>query len=159
MEIDRYYVKTRESIYNLAAAVGLIVSFFLVDYIGSWMLLRDFQLGRIILKVSSPLQILVIVVAAFFLLECFDSRVKPKFSLCPHFLIMGTSNALTISWEEIHRIRIFKEKISVQFEINSRKATRKESIKHVINKEDLVEKIKQYSSKYEIEFSLEYEMQ
>ncbi len=152
MEFHRYYTTKRESIYYLVAAIGFILLYFFIHYLGSWMILRNLHLARWILKFSPLFEILVVILAAFSLLECFDTRVKPKFLVCSHFLIMGASGVTTIPWNEICSVQIINGKIRVQFEVGSKKSTRKESIKYVMNKDELVEKIKGYCNKYQIEF-------
>lgn len=152
MEIHKYYVAGKETIYNLVIASVMILLYLLIYNIGSWIVLKDVHLAREIIELSPLLGIFAMILGAFSLRRCFDSRVKPKFSICSHFLIIGYSDAITIPWDEIHFISVEQDKIKIKFKIGSRIVTRKETIKHVINKEDLIEKISNYCKKYQKDF-------
>jgi hypothetical protein len=155
MEIHRYYVTRRESIYCLVAGMGLLLSYQLIEEIGLWMISRSFDLGNMIIRFSSLLKVFGAAFGALFLLSFLRSRRKPKFSVCSNFLIMGYFDTEIVSWKEIHSIRIVGNNLRVEFDLDSIKVTRKKSIKHVRNKEDLIKEIKEYCGKYEIEFSQE----
>lgn len=154
MEIHRYYVSEKETVYNVVVVVVILFLYFLTYPVSSWIIQKDFYFSRI-LTLFPVVRIFAIILAAFVLRSCFDSRVNPTVSVCSHFLIIGYSNTLTIPWDEIHSVLVTEDNIKIQFRIDSKKGTRKESIKHVINKRDLIQKIKDYCSEYHIDFSQE----
>lgn len=151
MEFHMYYVKRRESIYILAAGLALILFNILVEEIGHWMTPRDLDLAEIIIKLSSFLRIFGVGLGSIFLFWCFESRIRPKVSVCSHFLIMGIFGTKIIPWNDIQSVHIVGNRLRVQYRSNSGKITRKESIKHVLNKEDLVGEIREYCRKHGIE--------
>ncbi len=153
MEIHRYFVGRRETIYNLLIALAMILLYFVTYNIGSWIIPRDIHLARKIIELSPLLGIFAVIIAAFLLKMCLDSMVNPKFSVCSHFLIIRYSSAIAIPWNEIFSVEIRENKIKVKYKRDSRVATCKETIKHVIDKENLIEKIKGNCAKFQKDFS------
>jgi hypothetical protein len=153
MEIHRYYVRRRESVYNLIAAIGIALLYLLIYSIGSWMIPRNQPVAEIIIYFSSFFKILGAVLGAFFLWNCFNSRINPKFSVCSHFLIMGYFDARILPWNEINFIRISGDYIRVQSTKDTKQIINKRSIKYVEKKEDLIQRIKEYCDIFQIDFS------
>jgi len=159
MEIHRYYVTRRESIYCLVAGIGSCLFYIYIEDIGLWMISRDFNLGDMIVRNSPYFRNFGIVSLTFFFLFFMESlgfRSKPGFLLCSHFFIISSAFGNEIvSWEEIRSIQIIGNSLRIELDLDSKKVKNKRSIKHVKNKEGLVKKIQEYCGKYEIEFSQE----
>lgn len=159
MEIHRYYVTRRESIYCLVAVIGSCLFYIYIEDIGVWMISRNFDLGNMIVRYSPYFRNFGIISGTLFFWFFSGSLgfiSKPGFVLCSHFFIihhvLGTE---IMSWEEIHSIQIVGNNVRIGLDLDSMKVRRKRSIKRVKNKKDLIKEIKEYCGKYEIEFSQE----
>lgn len=157
MEIHRYYVTRRKSIYYLVAALVSILVYIYIKDIGSWIILKNFDVGGMIIRYSPCFRTLGIISFVLFFSLFFRSleyRSRPGFLLCSHFLIIDSVFGTEIlSWEEIRSIQVVGNYLRIGLDSDSKKIRRKRSIKHVKNKKDLIKEIKEYCGKYEIEFS------
>jgi len=154
MEIHRYYVTRRESIYFLVAAVVSILFYIYIKDIGLWMIPKNFDFGNMIIRYSPYFRNFGIISFVFFFLESLGYRSRPGFLLCSHFFIIDSVFGTEIvSWEEIRSIQVVGNYLRIGLDLDSMKIRRKRSIKHVKNKKDLIKEIKEYCGKYEIEFS------
>jgi hypothetical protein len=153
MEPHRYYVTWRESVYSLAVVLGVPLLLILTYLASSWMIPGNPRLAEMIVRLTSVLKTVGVAIIAFFFWNFMNSWTKPKLSICPHFLIMGYFEPYIILWDEIYSVRISGSNLRVQLERDSRRITRKESIKYVKKKEDLIQRIKELCEEYQIDFS------
>ena len=126
MKTHRYYFTRRKSIYYLVVGIGLLLSYILIEEIGSWIVPRNFDLGNMIIRFSSEFRIFGMLLGMLFFFEFLESRSNPKFLICSHFFIISSifGNEI-VSWEEIRSIQIFGNNLRIELDLDSKKVKRK----------------------------------